>query len=306
MNKMMLDRRSLMGGAAAAMAATITFPRLADARPDLSGVPTRTTGKVEVLYKTPHFGPNGMWLSDEGMWIIHQIPANYASLIDLSNGRLIREVQCEGVVSASGICIDEEGVMWIGSTYNSLIIACDAQTGKAIAKYSTPGAGQIYSMKGDVRGNSSPLEAAYPPPPPPPGGTGGRQGAGRQDISVTRGPIGTGPHCPLPKGNLLFVDVPPARMIFSIDKATWQVQQAIPTAGDRPHDMVWADDAKTRIWCSDSNYNSFFLHDVASERILERVDLPEGSPIIHGAKLKDGYMYMCDDRGWMSRVRFSA
>ena len=49
--------------------------------------------------------------------------------------------------------------------------------------------------------------------------------------------------------------------------------------------------------------NAFFLHDAETGQILERVNLPAGSPVIHGAKLHNGYMYMCDDVGWMSRVR---
>ncbi len=84
--------------------------------------------------------------------------------------------------------------------------------------------------------------------------------------------------------------MPPARAIFAIDKASWIVQDSFPTAGDRPHDMAWADADKTRLWCSDSNYNAFFLHDIATGRIVERVNLPAGSPIIHGAKLHGGYM----------------
>ncbi|HEX8302680.1 MAG TPA: hypothetical protein VF617_13670 [Sphingomonas sp.] len=300
------DRRSLMQGAAM-LAGIALAPGVASAAtgatlPDLSDVKTRTTGKVETLYKTPYFGPNGMWMTDEGMWIIHQIDENQATLIDPENGKLIREIRCEGVFRASGICIDEAGVMWIGSTYNRLIVACDAKTGKVIDKYSTPGAGQIYAMKGDVKGNPTPLAPAYPPPPP--SAPSGRSGAGKQKPGTAEGPAGTGAHCILPKGNLLYVDVPPARQIFAIDKATWEVQLAFPTAGNRPHDMAWADAAKTRLWCSDSNMNAFFQHDAATGQILERVNLPEGSPVIHGAKLHKGYMYMCDDVGWMNRVRF--
>jgi len=299
-----LDRRQLLG-AASLLTGLAILPRPAwAAAPDLSGLKTRTTGKVETLYKTPHYGPNGMWMTPEGMWIIHQIDENYATLIDLGTGKVIREIQCEGVFRSSGICIDEKGVMWIGSTYNRLIVACDATTGKVIDKYSTPGAGQIYSMKGDVKGNRTPLAPAYPAPAPT--GPGGRTGAGKQKLEVTEGPVGTGAHCILPKGDLLYVDVPPARQIFAIDKATWQVQLAFPTAGDRPHDMAWADAAKTRLWCADSNLNAFVLHDAETGKMLERVNLPEGSPVIHGAKLHGGYMYMCDDVGWMNRVRFDA
>jgi outer membrane protein assembly factor BamB len=189
MNETILGRRQLLGGAALLTASAILPATLAGAAAR-SRVRTRATGPVEVLYKTPHFGPNGMWMSPEGMWIIHQIDENYATLIDIDTGKVLREIRCEGVVRASGICIDEQGVMWIASTYNRLIIACDATTGKAIAKYSTPGAGQIYAMKGDVRGSRSPLQPAYPPPPP--AGPSGRRGAGKQDLSTTEGPVGTG------------------------------------------------------------------------------------------------------------------
>jgi streptogramin lyase len=304
MNDLMLGRRHVLGGAAL-LAASVALPRGLSAMPapDLSKVKTRTTGPVEaMIYKAPHYGPNGLWMAPEGMWIIHQIDENYATLIDVDTGKVLREIQCEGVFRSSGICIDDEGVMWIGSTYNRLIVACDAKTGKAIAKYSTPGAGQIYSQKGDIKGARTPLKPAWPPPPP--AGPSGRRGAGKQDLTTTEGPVGTGAHCPLPKGNLLYIDVPPARAIFAIDKTTWEVQLSFPTAGDRPHDMAWANAEKTKLWCSDSNLNAFILHDATTGEILERVNLPAGSPIIHGAKLHNGYMYMCDDVGWMNRVRF--
>ncbi|RVT43194.1 hypothetical protein [Sphingobium algorifonticola] len=305
MDTMNMHRRHMLGGIAG-LAALSAFPAMTRAAaPDITKVKTRTTGKVEVLYKSPYYGPNGMWVSPEGLWIIHQIDENQATLIDIDTGKLIREVRCEGVLRASGICLDEQGIMWIGSTYNRLIVACDPATGKAMRKYSTPGAGQIYSMKGDVKGQRTPLQPAYPAPAPSGPRPSGRRGAGEQELTATEGPAGTGAHCILPKNNLLFVNVPPARAIFAIDKTSWQVENSFPTAGDRPHDMTWVDAAKDRLWCSDSNYNAFFLHDAATGVILERVNLPEGSPVIHGAKLHNGFMYMCDDVGWVSRVRFS-
>ena len=122
------------------------------------------------------------------------------------------------------------------------------------------------------------------------------------------GPAGTGAHCVLPKGDLLYVAVPPARMIYAIDKKSWIVQDMFFTAGDRPHDFTWANAEKTHIWASDSNMNAFFLQDVRTGEMTERVQLPANSPIIHGAKLilsgpGAGYMYYCDDVGWMCRFK---
>jgi outer membrane protein assembly factor BamB len=304
----MIPRRTFLTMAAVA-GPMFSLPRLANAgMPDLSGVPTKTAGKVEVVYKTPHAKPNGMDVTPEGFWVIDQGTERFVSLINPTTGALIREFQAEGILLPSGVCIDGD-TCWIGSTYNRLIVAVDARTGKLINKFSTPGAGQIYKVKGDQAGSRTPLQPAYPPPPPPPPappGTrtgGGRQGAGKQDPTVTEGPAGTGAHCVLVKGDLLYVDVPPARMIYVINKNTWEVQDFFQTAGDRPHDMVWANAEKTQLWCSDSNLAAFFLHDAQTGKILQRIQLPPGSPVVHGAKLYNGYMYYCDDVGWMCRFK---
>ena len=276
----MIDRRRILAMAASAPAIA-AFPQLASAAlPNLSGIRTRNiaSSAIEVIYKTPHTKPNGLDVTSEGMWIMDQGPENYASLINPQNGALIREYVCEGVRSASGIAVDGDTV-WVGSTYN--------------------------------RTN---LKPAYPEPPKPPPApvagapisTGGRRGAGRQDDDAQAGPVGTGAHCILVKGNLLYVAVPPARMIFVIDKNTWVVQNLIQTAGSRPHDMAWTNDAKTHFWASDSDLNAFFLHDAITGQITERLQLPSDSPVIHGAKLWNGYMYNCDDAGWMFRFRMPA
>jgi hypothetical protein len=309
----MMDRRHLLA-MAAAVPASLAFPQVVWASlPNLSGLRTRNIDSkaVEVIYKTPHGKPNGLDVTKEGMWIMDQGAENYASLINPQDGKLIREFMCEGVRSASGIAADGD-TLWIGSTYNRLIIANDISNGKLKAKYSTPGAGQIYKVVTDAPGRRTNLKPAYPEPPKPPppvAGTptsGGRQGAGRQDDSVQAGPVGTGAHCILVKGNLLYVAVPPARSIFVIDKNTWVVQNIIQTAGSRPHDMTWTNDAKTHFWASDSDLNAFFLHDATTGQMSERLQLPSDSPVIHGAKLYNGYMYNCDDAGWMFRFRMPA
>jgi hypothetical protein len=309
----MMDRRRLLAMAAAAPALA-AFPQVAWAHmPNLSGLRTRNIDSkaIEVTYKTPHGKPNGLDVTTEGMWIMDQGPENYASLINPQDGKLIREFVCEGVRSASGIAADGD-TLWIGSTYNRFIIANDIKDGKLKAKYSTPGAGQIYKVATDAPGRRTNLKPAYPEPPKPPppvAGTptsGGRQGAGRQDDAALAGPVGTGAHCILVKGNLLYVAVPPARAIFAIDKNTWVVQNIIQTAGSRPHDMSWTSPAKTHFWASDSDLNAFFLHDASTGAISERMQLPSDSPVIHGAKIWNGYMYNCDDAGWMFRFRMPA
>ena len=63
------------------------------------------------------------------------------------------------------------------------------------------------------------------------------------------------------------------------------------------------ENGKKTIWSSDSNLNAFFHHDAVTGNIFERVQLPDDSPVIHGAKLVGDYMYACDDMGWMWRFK---
>lgn len=302
-----MQRRQFLG-LVAITPALAAFPDLAAARrPDLSGIRSRAANPIEVVYRTPHGKPNGLDITREGMWVIDQGPENWISLINPENGRLIREFQPNNVRAASGICVDDtDQTMWIGSTYNRLIVHTDARDGRTIAAYQTPGAGLIYRMAGDAQGHRTPLEQAYPEAPRPPSALPGnvaRLPDGQVALDRVDAPPGTGAHCVLQKGNLLYVAVPPARAVFVIDKTSWVVQDSYAAAGNRPHDMAWADAGKTRFWASDSNLNAFFLQDATTGEITERIQLPDNSPVIHGAKLYGEYMYCCDDVGWMFRFR---
>lgn len=299
----MISRRAMLGSLLALPAAA-SLSRPAAAKVDLAGVKTRKASRVERLWATPHGKPNALDLTDEGLWIMDQDPGSWASLVDPETGSLIREFQCENVLAASGICVDEDGV-WVGSTYNRLIVLCDPQNGDLIAHYPTPGAGLIYDRADDPPGRRSSVERPRPVSPelprrrrldydlPP----------GQLPRHLTEAPAGTGAHAILSRDGKLFVGVPPARAIFVIEKKSWLVLDEWPTASKRPHGSCWADASKDAMWVADSNLNAFFLHDASTGRIVERLQLPDDSPVIHGATLYNGYMYFCDDVGWMFRFR---
>ena len=308
---MTIGRRAFFGIAA-------SVPGLA-AVPNLSSIKTRKAAKWEVMYKTPHTKPNGLEITKEGMWVQDQGPESYMSLTNLADGKVIREFTVD-VDMASGVCIDDENVMWVTSTHNSLIVSCSPVDGKTIAKYWTPGAGRIYRMKGDPPGRSTKLQPAYPPPPRPEGaaGRGGRGGRGGQGafgrggglpfgqvpLETKEGAGGTGAHGIVYKDGLLYYANPPARLLFVIDRKTWEVQATWPLPGNRPHDLMW-DANKETLWNADSNLNAFFRLDGKTGQIIERVQLDDDSPVIHGAKIVDGYMWCCDDVGWMWRFKWS-
>ncbi len=76
--------------------------------------------------------------------------------------------------------------------------------------------------------------------------------------------------------------------------ATWA------TAGNRVHGIGWEGDT---LWAADSNLRAFFRHDIKTGKMIERIQLTETDPIIHGATVRDGYMWFCDDVGWIANFK---
>jgi hypothetical protein len=326
----MIQRRKFLSLAAMAVpaAAAVSLSNAALAQragsnsclPDPNKLKTRTAAKTEVLYKTTHGKPNGLTTTTTPgeLWVIDQGTERWVTLTHIADGSVIREFQTD-VVGPSGVVVDDDNVMWLTSTHNSLIVSIDPANGKTIAKYVTPGAGRIYKKAGDPPNRVSKLPVAYPDlsravgggaRQARAGGMGGPRGnglpPGQVPLETDEGAGGTGAHGILSKGDHLIYACPPTRAIYVIDKKTWEVQDVWPTPGNRPHGMTWADASKTSFWNVDSNTNTFYHYDATSGAIKEAV-LVQDDPytVCHGAKLVDGYMYFCDDVGWICRIKWT-
>ena len=191
----MIQRRQLLGLAAALPAAALT---------NLNGVKSRQVSKWEIIYKSPHAKPNDLSMIREGMWILDQGRENWVSLVNVADGKVIREFKTD-VNAASGVTVDEHGVMWISSTHNSLMVSCSPKDGKTIAKYWTPGAGRIYQKKGDAKPRSSKLKPAYPVEPSEAGSGSGAKSElpyGQLPLDTKDGNGGTGAHGIVGQGRL--------------------------------------------------------------------------------------------------------
>src|SRR5437773_2733988 len=167
-----MKRRNFLAFAAAA-------PALSGATAmNLGKIPTRKVGKVETVFKSPGPQPNGLQATKDGLWVIDQGPGNKAYLVSYQDGKILRGFETE-TERSSGITFDGEA-LWIGSTYSRETIRCDANTGKAIQKSFTPGAGVIYKMAGDPPARSSPVpQEMRQRPPQAAGGQGRGQGRGQ-------------------------------------------------------------------------------------------------------------------------------
>jgi streptogramin lyase len=284
----MIGRREFLASTAAMPAAAAIAPH------DLSRVKTRRAGKVETVFKSPGPKPNGLQATREGLWIIDQ-GDNRAYLVSYTDGRVLRQFLTEAD-RASGITFDGTS-LWIGSTYNREIVRCDANDGKTLARFYTPGAGVIYKTTWDPPARSSPLAARTPAPP----GESQRARPAALSAGAPQGP-GTGAHGQEWRDGKLWMAVPPSRMIYRIEPKTWVIEQQFATAGNRPHGIGWEG---KYLWCTDSNLNAFFRHDIATGEIVEKIQLADSDPLPHGMSINDGVLWYCDDVGIVCRLKLS-
>ena len=70
--------------------------------------------------------------------------------------------------------------------------------------------------------------------------------------------------------------------------------------GNRAHGVGWEGDS---LWISDSNWRAFFRHDRKTGEIVEKIQLTENDPLIHGATTHDGYMWFSDDVGYICNFK---
>jgi hypothetical protein len=253
------------------------------------------------------------------------------------DGKLLRQLSPEGTGPSGIGVDEDNKTIWIGSTYSREIIRADAKTGETIEKHFTPGAGVIYRRTTDtparpdtygrtVRAARAEGRASAARAGQPSGGEGAPAGGGRpgaaagalatgqnsgqatsDGLGVRRGGAiagnpgppapGTGAHGIQPQNGKLWVAVPPGRMIYRIDPATWTVEHLFPTVGYRPHGIgIETADAK-HLWEADTNMGGFFKRDMQSGEVVDAIILPEGCPFPHGASVWKGYIYWVDDIG---------
>ena len=116
-----MRRREFMG-LAAAMPAAAAMPSMAPIHlPSINR--RRIPADVEVVYKSPHRQPNALQATDEGLWVLDQRSEGYVSLVNWSDGSLIREFEVSSLDGASGLTVDGND-MWINDNHNSLILRC--------------------------------------------------------------------------------------------------------------------------------------------------------------------------------------
>lgn len=253
------------------------FIALVSALPAFAKLEVRSA-EVTTMFDSPGPKPNGLQAADEGLWILDQ-GDNRAYLVDYDDGKVIRQIETE-TKAGSGITFDGRA-LWTASTYSREILKIDPRTGQTLARFDSPGSGVV----GWTQSRRSPLA-----PPLKPTAIAGRSPAQRN---------ATGAHGMEWRAGKLWVSVPPARMIYRIDPAQFQIEKQFPTAGDRPHGLGW--EGKW-LWCVESNDNAIYRFDPETGETSAKIQLADTDPLPHGMTIRDGRMWYCDDVGVVCRL----
>jgi DNA-binding beta-propeller fold protein YncE len=183
---------------------------------------------------------------------------NRVALISYRDGKVIREF---GTESDRGSGITFGGAaLWIASTYNRLILKVDPQNGKTLKEFPSPGSGVV---KWGPRGDH---------------------------------PVPTGAHGLEYSENELWIAAPPSAMIYVMNPENGEVLRSFPAPGVRPHGIGW--DSGGALWCTESNYRSFFKMSHQNGKILKQVFLPATQPEVDGIVLVPHGMTIWDSQIW--------
>lgn len=252
------------------------FIALISATPALARLQVRKA-KVETVFDSPGPKPNGLQATDEGLWILDQ-GDNHAYLVSYDSGKVMRDLATD-TKAGSGITFDGSAI-WTASTYSRELLKIDAQSGKTLARYDSPGSGVVQW----TTSRRSPLAPPAKPAPAP---------------STPQRRNATGAHGMEWRDGKLWVSVPPSQMIYRIDPATFQIEKQFPTAGNRPHGLGW--EGKW-LWCAETNENAFFRFDPETGKADVKIQLTDADPLPHGMTIRDGWMWYCDDVGIVCRL----
>jgi hypothetical protein len=159
-------------------------------------------------------------------------------------------------------------------------------------------------VKGDAPPPQSPLPAAFPEPARPAASGGGRRGAalpyGQQTLETMSGTGGLGGQGMEHRDGLLYIATMASRRVYVLEPKAWEVQAMWDVPGNRAHGVGWEDDT---LWVADTNLRAFFRHEIRTGRIIEKIQLTEKDPVIHGVTVHEGHLWYCDVQGYICNFK---
>ena len=228
--------------------------------------------EIEKLFRAPYAMPNGLHVTDDGLWIVDQITDRVA-LIEMEETseygvpRIISEIASESS-NTSGMAYGGES-LWLTANGEGRrwrpARATDAKVGESDILRVNPKTGHT--------------EERYPLP-----GGGGTHGVEYDHYEE----------------GYIWVETLKDRVLHKVRISDWSVQHTIPLPYDRGHGLVRLEDG---IWVVHTSDRVIVKLDLNDGRELDRIEVPEPHPEPHGLSIFDAAFVYCDaTSGWVAKI----
>ena len=228
--------------------------------------------KIEKLFRSPYSVPNGLQVTDEGVWIADQITDRVA-LVELTESsdygvtKLIREVPTESS-NTSGLAYGGD-TLWLaangsGNMWRQVrptdanegeILKVDPQTGKTLQRYKIPDGGGTHGLEYDN------YEYGY-----------------------------------------VWIETLKNKVLHKVRISDWSVQHTIPLPYDRAHGVVRVEDG---IWVVHTSDRLIIKLDIEDGSKLDEIHVSNEYPEPHGLSLSGDDLLYCDaTSGWVVKITF--
>ncbi len=230
------------------------------------------TRKITKLFRSPYAVPNGLQVTDEGLWVADQI-TDRLSLVEIGEPseygvtKLIRDIPSQSS-NTSGLTYGQGG-LWLAANgaaalwrparpHDALpkmgeILKIDPQTGDTLARYPLPGGGGTHGIEYDT----------YEP-------------------------------------DYIWLTTLKDQTLSKVRITDWQIQQVIPLPYHRGHGVVRVADGLWVVHTADRVLVKLDLND-GSE--LDRLVIPETEPQPHGLSIFGANLLYCDaTSGWVVKI----
>ena len=225
---------------------------------------------IEKLFRSPYSVPNGLQVTDEGVWIADQITDRVA-LVELTESsdygvtKLIRDVPTESS-NTSGLAYGDDA-LWLaangsGSMWRQVrhtdanegeILKVDPQTGQTLQRHKIPDGGGTHGLEYDH------YENGY-----------------------------------------IWVETLKDKVLHKVRISDWSVQHTIPLPYERAHGVVRFEDG---IWVVHTSDRLIVKLDLEDGSELNQIHVPAEYPEPHGLSISGNDLLYCDaTSGWVVRI----
>ena len=226
--------------------------------------------KIEKVFRSPYAVPNGLQVTDDGLWIVDQITDRVA-LVEITCDpeyhvpKHIRDIPSESS-NTSGMAFGG-GALWLAANGSGErwrpVRETDARTGEIF---------QVDPDTGETLGR-------YPVP----------EGGGTHGVEYDNYDEGH-----------LWVQTLKNQEIHKVQISDWSIQHTLPLPYGRAHGTVRVEDG---LWVTHTSDRVIVKLDLEDGTILDKIEVSENYPEPHGLSIYgDDFLYCDASSGWVAKI----